>query len=214
MERWIKGFWKGRKPRSALRDKETPSREQEMISVRVNSTLMKQLLCARYGGERKVEKTDPAFKGFSHQCWYCNPSLSLLIAAQYSILDSNTCDFHSPNGYQGYPYLSAIIILVHGLLWTYVQFLGNICLKMRRSNHTLGLTGGDTIVIQRDSITFLKNLLKDYFTSRWPAKVTEIQSRKHFFKAPAALLLQTKLNRTFVEHLTSVPEGSPYKLHS
>ncbi|XP_042764605.1 uncharacterized protein LOC122202342 isoform X4 [Panthera leo] len=131
MERWIKGFWKGRKPRSALRDKETPSREQEMISVRVNSTLMKQLLCARYGGERKVEKTDPAFKGFSHQCWYCNPSLSLLIAAQYSILDSNTCDFHSPNGYQGYPYLSAIIILVHGLLWTYVQFLGNICLKMR-----------------------------------------------------------------------------------
>ncbi|XP_058553692.1 uncharacterized protein LOC131493338 isoform X2 [Neofelis nebulosa] len=156
MERWIKGFWKGRKPPSALRDKETPSREQEIISVRVNSTLMKQLLCARYGGESKVEKTDPAFKGFSHQCWYCNPSLSLLIAAQYSILDSNTCDFHSPNGYQGYPYLSAIIILVHGLLWTYVQFLGNICLKMRRSNHTLGLTGGDTIVIQRDSITFLK----------------------------------------------------------
>lgn len=57
MERWIKGFWKGRKPPSALRDKETPSREQEIISVRVNSTLMKQLLCARYGGESKVEKT-------------------------------------------------------------------------------------------------------------------------------------------------------------
>lgn len=57
MERWIKGFWKGRKPPSALRDKETPSREQEIISVRVNSTLMKQILCARYGGESKVEKT-------------------------------------------------------------------------------------------------------------------------------------------------------------
>ena len=72
--------------------------------------------------------------------WYCNPSLSLLVAAQYSILDSNTCDFHSPNGYQGYPYLSAIIILVHGLLWTYVQFLGNICLKMRLVSYS-GCTG-------------------------------------------------------------------------
>lgn len=51
-----------------LRDKETWSRGQEIIFIRVNSTLMKQLLlCARGGGESNMEKRDPAFKGFSHQ---------------------------------------------------------------------------------------------------------------------------------------------------
>lgn len=45
----------GPQPPSALCD--IRSREQEIISVQVSSTLMKQLLYARQGGESKIEKT-------------------------------------------------------------------------------------------------------------------------------------------------------------